>query len=116
MVTMYSQYVYHMYEAADNTRFCFVFTRKNENQSIIVSGESGAGKVQNFADVRGSTQETAIDPIKEVITFVVFFLNSFCGLEAYIHYMITICSPHAHYIFTLCSPQEQPAEIKRERK
>ena len=42
---MCSLYVYPMYEAANNTLFCFVVTRNNENWSMIVSGQSGEGKI-----------------------------------------------------------------------
>ena len=65
------------------------YFRQEENQSIIVSGESGAGKtvsakfaMRYFANVGGSVTETAIEkkvlasnPIMEVSNFYLFRRN-----------------------------------------
>ena len=86
--------------------FCF-FTRNNENQSLIVSHESGAGKllVQKFTNIGGATQETAVEKSTGIEPH--FGGKEFLSwYEAYIYYMVTTWSLHCHYIVTTCFLKE----------
>ncbi len=96
-------------ETACSEKWCYLHCpapphREGTNQSIIVSGESGAGKtvsakyaMRYFAEVGGASMETQIErkvlasnPIMEVCTSA----HMIVGVSMYCHMTVTCRPPH----------------------